>query len=99
MHPPPIPAVPVGSQNDATEPDKNSKDIPSSRRDSMSQQSEGSQTADDFLRDQRQLEADAREALPYVCDPYSPVLLHLPHIGSNMYRLFWTWTLLTATRP
>lgn len=32
-----------------------------------SQQSEGSQTAADFIRDQMQLELDAREALPYVC--------------------------------
>lgn len=76
MHPPPIPAVPVSSQNDATEPDQdNTKDVPSSRRDSMSQQSEGSQTAADFIRDQLQLEADAREALPYVRDPFSRALL------------------------
>lgn len=36
------------------------------RRESMSQRSEDSQTAAEFLRDQMQLEADAREALPYV---------------------------------
>ncbi|KAJ8122253.1 hypothetical protein ONZ43_g1509 [Nemania bipapillata] len=66
MHPPPIPAVPEGSQNDATRPDNSNGDVPSSRRESVSQQSEGSQTAGDFLRDQRQLEADAREALPYI---------------------------------
>ncbi|KAL2256203.1 hypothetical protein VTK26DRAFT_2026 [Humicola hyalothermophila] len=35
------------------------------RSESMSQKSEDSQTAADFLRDQMQLEADAREALPY----------------------------------
>ncbi|ORY56334.1 putative metaphase-anaphase transition protein [Pseudomassariella vexata] len=35
------------------------------RRDSLSQRSEDSQTAADFIRDQMQLEADAREALPY----------------------------------
>ncbi|KAI1331694.1 hypothetical protein F5Y16DRAFT_241185 [Xylariaceae sp. FL0255] len=37
----------------------------SNRRDSMSQHSEQSQTAADFIRDQMQLEADARKALPY----------------------------------
>lgn len=42
-------------------------DAPRERRESMSQRSENSQTAADFLRDQMQLEADAREALPYVC--------------------------------
>lgn len=36
------------------------------RRESISQRSEDSQTAADFIRDQMQLEADAREALPYV---------------------------------
>ncbi|KAH6840692.1 putative zinc finger in N-recognin-domain-containing protein [Chaetomium sp. MPI-CAGE-AT-0009] len=35
------------------------------RTDSISQRSEDSQTAADFIRDQMQLEADAREALPY----------------------------------
>ncbi|KAJ4422576.1 hypothetical protein N0V82_002804 [Gnomoniopsis sp. IMI 355080] len=35
------------------------------RRDSSSQQSEGSQTAADIIREQMKLEADAREALPY----------------------------------
>ncbi|KAI0389174.1 hypothetical protein F5Y17DRAFT_142286 [Xylariaceae sp. FL0594] len=40
-------------------------DLQNSRRDSMSQESEDSQTAADFIRDQMQLEADAREALPY----------------------------------
>ncbi|KAH8203842.1 hypothetical protein TruAng_002019 [Truncatella angustata] len=35
------------------------------RRESVSQRSENSQTAADFIRDQMQLEADAREALPY----------------------------------
>ncbi|KAI1431180.1 hypothetical protein GGR50DRAFT_102271 [Xylaria sp. CBS 124048] len=37
----------------------------SSHRDSVSHGSEDSQTAADFIRDQLQLEADAREALPY----------------------------------
>ena len=37
------------------------------RRESSSQHSETSQTAADFIRDQMQLEADAREAMPYVC--------------------------------
>ncbi|KAI1770685.1 putative zinc finger in N-recognin-domain-containing protein [Hypoxylon cercidicola] len=36
-----------------------------SRTNSFSQQSDNSQTAADFIRDQLQLEADAREALPY----------------------------------
>ncbi|KAI1767337.1 putative zinc finger in N-recognin-domain-containing protein [Hypoxylon sp. FL1150] len=36
-----------------------------SRTNSFSQQSDDSQTAADFIRDQLQLEADAREALPY----------------------------------
>ncbi|KAK5660145.1 hypothetical protein OQA88_13614 [Cercophora sp. LCS_1] len=35
------------------------------RTESISQRSEESQTAADFIRDQMQLEADAREALPY----------------------------------
>ncbi|KAH8893237.1 hypothetical protein GQ53DRAFT_717876 [Thozetella sp. PMI_491] len=35
------------------------------RSDSFSQQSDTSQTAAEFIRDQMQLEADAREALPY----------------------------------
>jgi hypothetical protein len=41
-------------------------DAPAERRESISQRSEDSQTAADFIRDQMQLEADAREALPYV---------------------------------
>ena len=40
---------------------------PRPRRESSSQHSETSQTAADFIRDQMQLEADAREAMPYVC--------------------------------
>jgi hypothetical protein len=47
------------------------------RRESMSQHSETSQTAADFLRDQMQLEADAREALPYVCSISGPPSSHL----------------------
>ncbi|KAI2640191.1 hypothetical protein GGS21DRAFT_402759 [Xylaria nigripes] len=77
MEPPPIPA----SSRDATEDHDNTTDTgndnsnddcdnhhnhaSSSRRDSLSQKSEDSQTAADFIRDQMQLEADAREALPY----------------------------------
>ncbi|KAL2019730.1 hypothetical protein VTK56DRAFT_9267 [Thermocarpiscus australiensis] len=38
------------------------------RSESMSQKSDNSQTAADFIRDQLQLEADAREALPYSID-------------------------------
>ncbi|KAB5577529.1 putative zinc finger in N-recognin-domain-containing protein [Coniochaeta sp. 2T2.1] len=41
---------------------------PKVRRQSSSAQSEDSQTAADFIRDQMQLEADAREALPYKID-------------------------------
>lgn len=41
---------------------------PTHRRQSSSAQSEESQTAADFIRDQMQLEADAREALPYKID-------------------------------
>ncbi|KAI0438585.1 hypothetical protein F4803DRAFT_88215 [Xylaria telfairii] len=62
MNPPPPTA---GSQRDATQPDSSDGLVSSSRRDSMSQKSEDSQTAADFIRDQMQLEADAREALPY----------------------------------
>ncbi|KAI0904942.1 hypothetical protein F4824DRAFT_241407 [Ustulina deusta] len=61
MHPPPAPAGP----HNAAEPDNGNNNVAPSRRDSMSQQSEDSQTAADFIRDQMQLEADAREALPY----------------------------------
>ncbi|PSR97625.1 putative zinc finger in N-recognin-domain-containing protein [Coniella lustricola] len=46
--------------------DGNTEPLPAStRRGSSSQHSENSQTAADVLRDQMQLEADAREALPY----------------------------------
>ncbi|OIW28988.1 hypothetical protein CONLIGDRAFT_543168, partial [Coniochaeta ligniaria NRRL 30616] len=41
---------------------------PKARRQSSSAQSEDSQTAADFIRNQMQLEADAREALPYKID-------------------------------
>ncbi|TGJ84731.1 hypothetical protein E0Z10_g4013 [Xylaria hypoxylon] len=58
------PSAPAGS-HDATEPDNSDNNVSASRRDSMSQKSEDSQTAADFIRDQMQLEADAREALPY----------------------------------
>ncbi|KAI0018613.1 putative zinc finger in N-recognin-domain-containing protein [Xylariomycetidae sp. FL0641] len=46
-------------------PTDSTPEEPRPRRESSSQQSEDSQTAADFLRDQMQLEADAREALPY----------------------------------
>ncbi|KAH6627128.1 putative zinc finger in N-recognin-domain-containing protein [Chaetomium sp. MPI-SDFR-AT-0129] len=52
------------SQNSAT----GGTDAPArdkARTESISQQSDDSQTAADFIRDQMQLEADAREALPY----------------------------------
>ncbi|KAI0399572.1 hypothetical protein F4802DRAFT_32849 [Xylaria palmicola] len=64
MDPPP---VPVGSQGDAAETGASNDDASPShpRRGSESQKSEDSQTAADFIRDQMQLEADAREALPY----------------------------------
>ncbi|KAI0420741.1 hypothetical protein F5X98DRAFT_16758 [Xylaria grammica] len=61
MDPPSAPAA----SHDATGPDNSENHISLSRRDSMSQKSEDSQTAADFIRDQMQLEADAREALPY----------------------------------
>ncbi|KAI0449249.1 hypothetical protein F5B21DRAFT_509360 [Xylaria acuta] len=59
------PPTAAGSQRDATQPDSSNDPVSSSRRDSMSQKSEDSQTAADFIRDQMQLEADARDALPY----------------------------------
>ncbi|KAI0857075.1 putative zinc finger in N-recognin-domain-containing protein [Xylaria cubensis] len=58
------PTAAAGSR-DANQPDSSNDPVLSSRRDSMSQKSEDSQTAADFIRDQMQLEADAREALPY----------------------------------
>lgn len=61
--PSPAPAV----SSDAAEMDNTNNHDSSTRRESMSQRSEDSQTAADFIRDQMQLEADAREALPYVC--------------------------------
>ncbi|PHH77255.1 hypothetical protein CDD80_785 [Ophiocordyceps camponoti-rufipedis] len=45
-----------------------------SRSNSFSQQSDNSQTAADFLRDQELLEADAREALPYSIDSCTKIL-------------------------
>ncbi|KAI0891693.1 putative zinc finger in N-recognin-domain-containing protein [Annulohypoxylon nitens] len=49
-----------------TSPDATDAGIASRpRTQSLSQQSDNSQTAADFIRDQLQLEADAREALPY----------------------------------
>lgn len=49
----------------ATVDNATASDATKPRRESMSQRSEDSQTAAEFLRDQMQLEADAREALPY----------------------------------
>ncbi|KAI5920946.1 putative zinc finger in N-recognin-domain-containing protein [Camillea tinctor] len=70
----PPPSAPEAVSQDAPEAtdavdknDKNDKnENPRPRRQSnSSHQSDDSQTAADFLRDQMQLEADAREALPY----------------------------------
>ncbi|KAI1136225.1 putative zinc finger in N-recognin-domain-containing protein [Hypoxylon sp. FL0543] len=58
MDPPPV----ASASQEATEASSN-KSRP--RTQSLSQQSDDSQTAADFIRDQLQLEADAREALPY----------------------------------
>ncbi|KUI55466.1 Protein mlo2 [Cytospora mali] len=58
MDPPP---APVAETNDANQVAPTT----STRRESTSQQSDGSQTAAEIIRDQMQLEADAREALPY----------------------------------
>ncbi|KAK3326449.1 putative zinc finger in N-recognin-domain-containing protein [Apodospora peruviana] len=61
MDPPPAPQP----SNDASD----SQDAPvaptKTRTESFSQRSDDSQTAAEFIRDQEQLEADAREALPY----------------------------------
>lgn len=53
------------------------------RRESISQRSEDSQTAAEFIRDQMQLEADAREALPYVCLDHV-ILFSIKHGRANM---------------
>ncbi|KAI1421184.1 hypothetical protein F5Y12DRAFT_45131 [Xylaria sp. FL1777] len=63
--PPPSPRGAVGSHDAAGLDNTSSNNVSLPRRDSMSQESEASQTAADFIRDQMQLEADAREALPY----------------------------------
>ncbi|KAL2178113.1 putative zinc finger in N-recognin-domain-containing protein [Thermothelomyces heterothallicus CBS 202.75] len=52
---------PSNSQSSADAPVARTK----ARTESLSQKSDDSQTAADFLRDQMQLEAEAREALPY----------------------------------
>ncbi|KAI0427670.1 hypothetical protein F5Y09DRAFT_26099 [Xylaria sp. FL1042] len=57
-------ATAAGS-HDTAEADNTDSHVSPARRDSLSQKSEDSQTAADFIRDQMQLEADAREALPY----------------------------------
>uniref|UniRef100_A0A8H7TQL6 UBR-type domain-containing protein n=1 Tax=Bionectria ochroleuca TaxID=29856 RepID=A0A8H7TQL6_BIOOC len=44
------------------------------RKNSVSQQSEASQTAAEFIRDQELLEADAREALPYSIESCTKIL-------------------------
>ncbi|KAI0206995.1 hypothetical protein F4808DRAFT_447571 [Astrocystis sublimbata] len=69
--PPPPPPADVGSQHhdhdgrDEAQPDTSTQNHSPARRDSLSHQSATSQTAADFIRDQMQLEADAREAMPY----------------------------------
>ncbi|KAK3942270.1 protein mlo2 [Diplogelasinospora grovesii] len=60
MDPPPVPQ-PSGSSNDVDAPAERTR----ARTESFSQKSDDSQTAADFIRDQMQLEMDAREALPY----------------------------------
>ncbi|KAJ2903541.1 hypothetical protein MKZ38_009666 [Zalerion maritima] len=69
---PPPPPPPQPSSAAATEGEASTGAIVTvqagtslSRKSSFSGQSEDSQTAADFIRDQMQLEADAREALPY----------------------------------
>ena len=72
MDPPPAPEAATGAADVAPDTNKitnNNGDAEAGsrpRRESLSQRSEDSQTAADFIRDQMQLEADAREALPYV---------------------------------
>ena len=66
---PQAPIAATGGSNEDAAP----SEAPGHRRESMSQRSEDSQTAAEFLRDQMQLEADAREALPYVRHP-----IHFP---------------------
>lgn len=61
----------------ATVDNATASDATKPRRESMSQRSEDSQTAAEFLRDQMQLEADAREALPYVRHPGHSTI-HIP---------------------
>ncbi|KAK2615656.1 hypothetical protein N8I77_002394 [Diaporthe amygdali] len=61
MASPPAPLVENGGASDAEQP----APATLTRRDSTSQRSDNSQTAADILREQEQLEADAREALPY----------------------------------
>ncbi|PHH90679.1 hypothetical protein CDD83_2973 [Cordyceps sp. RAO-2017] len=51
-----------------------SGDAAPTRSNSFSQQSDDSQTALDFIRDQELLEADAREALPYSIDSCTKIL-------------------------
>ncbi|KAI1270434.1 hypothetical protein F5Y18DRAFT_13025 [Xylariaceae sp. FL1019] len=65
MDPPPPPTVHDATDGDDANQGSDNVVTISSRRDSISQKSEDSQTAADFIRDQMQLEADAREALPY----------------------------------
>ncbi|KAK7754808.1 hypothetical protein SLS62_003122 [Diatrype stigma] len=74
MDPPPAPAPEAAegaaepSNTNTTADDVNTDVSSRPRRESSSQHSEDSQTAADFIRDQMQLEADAREALPYSID-------------------------------
>ncbi|KAI8964336.1 putative zinc finger in N-recognin-domain-containing protein [Daldinia sp. FL1419] len=57
-------SAPATSQ-EISETSDNNGNSSRARTQSLSQQSDDSQTAADFIRDQLQLEADAREALPY----------------------------------
>ncbi|KAL7623505.1 hypothetical protein AAE478_007188 [Parahypoxylon ruwenzoriense] len=55
------------------------------RTESFSQQSDDSQTAADFIRDQLQLEADAREALPYPCQSIENCTKPLGSLRQNIF--------------
>ncbi|KAJ9141704.1 Protein mlo2 [Pleurostoma richardsiae] len=63
MDPPPVPTTNGGRRDSDSATSTTAPAVV--RRGSSSQQSDDSQTAADFIRDQMQLEADAREALPY----------------------------------
>lgn len=94
MDPPPVPEANPGATEVSTTDANTTADINNDagsrpRRESSSQQSENSQTAADFIRDQMQLEADAREALPYVWPaplPFLSTCVHSPvsHLASRV---------------